>query len=57
MVFRDALPRESTIPRWRDLVGIFRRLEARGEVRGGRFLSGFGGEQYALPEALESLRD
>ena len=57
VVFRDALPRESTIPRWRDLVGIFRRLEARGEVRGGRFLSGFGGEQYALPEALESLRE
>jgi ATP-dependent helicase Lhr and Lhr-like helicase len=57
VVFRDALPRESTIPRWRDLVGIFRRMEARGEVRGGRFLSGFGGEQYALPEALESLRE
>jgi ATP-dependent Lhr-like helicase len=57
IVFRDALPRESTIPRWRDLVGIFRRMEARGEIRGGRFLSGFGGEQYALPEALESLRE
>ena len=57
VVFRDALPRESTIPRWRDLLGIFRRMEARGEVRGGRFLSGFGGEQYALPEALESLRE
>jgi ATP-dependent helicase Lhr and Lhr-like helicase len=57
IVFRDALPRESTIPTWRDLVGLFRRMEARGEIRGGRFLSGFGGEQYALPEALESLRE
>jgi ATP-dependent helicase Lhr and Lhr-like helicase len=56
VVFRDVLQRETTIPRWRDLVGMFRRLEARGEVRGGRFLSGFGGEQFALPEALESLR-
>jgi ATP-dependent helicase Lhr and Lhr-like helicase len=45
------------MPRWRDLLGIFRRLEARGEVRGGRFLSGFGGEQFALPEAVESLRE
>jgi ATP-dependent Lhr-like helicase len=45
------------MPRWRDLLGIFRRMEARGEVRGGRFLSGFGGEQFALPEAVESLRE
>ncbi len=56
VVFRDLLERETTSPRWRDLLGIFRRLEARGEIRGGRFLSGFGGEQFALPEALESLR-
>ena len=56
VVFRDLLQRETTVPRWRDLLGIFRRMEARGEVRGGRFLSGFGGEQFALPEALESLR-
>src|SRR5450631_1543651 len=56
IVFRDLLERETTSPRWRDLLGIFRRLEARGEIRGGRFLSGFGGEQFALPEALESLR-
>jgi ATP-dependent Lhr-like helicase len=57
VVFRDLLAREDTMPRWRDLLGIFRRMEARGEVRGGRFLSGFGGEQFALPEAVESLRE
>ncbi len=56
VVFRDLLVRESNAPKWRDLLGILRRLEARGEVRGGRFVSGFGGEQYALPEAVESLR-
>jgi ATP-dependent Lhr-like helicase len=57
VVFRDLLAREETMPRWRDLLGIFRRMEARGEVRGGRFLSGFGGEQFALPAAVESLRE
>jgi ATP-dependent Lhr-like helicase len=56
VIFRDLLTRESNAPRWRDLLNILRRLEARGEIRGGRFLSGFGGEQYALPEAVESLR-
>jgi ATP-dependent Lhr-like helicase len=56
VLFRDLLTRESNAPRWRDLLNILRRLEARGEIRGGRFLSGFGGEQYALPEAVESLR-
>jgi ATP-dependent Lhr-like helicase len=56
MLFRDLLVRESNAPKWRDLLGILRRLEARGEVRGGRFVSGFGGEQFALPEAVESLR-
>ncbi|MGB7170808.1 MAG: hypothetical protein WBD32_17510 [Acidobacteriaceae bacterium] len=56
VVFRDALARETTVPPWRELVGMFRRLEARGLVRGGRFVSGFGGEQFALPEAAESLR-
>jgi ATP-dependent helicase Lhr and Lhr-like helicase len=56
VLFRDLLARESNAPKWRDLLNILRRLEARGEVRGGRFLSGFGGEQYALPEAVESLR-
>ena len=56
VVFRDVLARESTIPRWRDLLPMLRRMEARGQIRGGRFLSGFGGEQFALPEALDSLR-
>ncbi len=56
VLFRDLLLRESNAPKWRDLLGMLRRLEARGEIRGGRFLSGFGGEQYALPEAVESLR-
>ncbi len=57
VVFRDLLTRETTMPRWRDLLPMFRRLEARGVLRGGRFLSGFGGEQFALPEAVESLRE
>jgi len=56
VLFRDLLVRESNAPKWRDLLNILRRLEARGEIRGGRFLSGFGGEQYALPEAVDSLR-
>ncbi|MGI8772255.1 MAG: DEAD/DEAH box helicase [Acidobacteriaceae bacterium] len=57
VVFRDLLARETTMPKWRELVGMFRRLEARGVVRGGRFVSGFQGEQFALPEAVESLRE
>jgi ATP-dependent Lhr-like helicase len=57
VLFRDLLSRESNAPKWRDLLGILRRLEARGEVRGGRFVSGFAGEQYALPDAVESLRN
>ena len=56
VLFRDLLGRESNAPRWRDLLGVLRRLEARGEIRGGRFVTGFGGEQFALPEAVESLR-
>jgi ATP-dependent Lhr-like helicase len=56
VLFRDLLTRESNAPKWRDLLNILRRLEARGEIRGGRFVSGFAGEQYALPEAMESLR-
>jgi ATP-dependent Lhr-like helicase len=56
VLFRDLLTRESNAPKWRDLLNILRRLEARGEIRGGRFISGFSGEQYALPEAVESLR-
>jgi ATP-dependent Lhr-like helicase len=56
VVLRDVLARETTVPPWRELVGMFRRLEARGVVRGGRFVSGFGGEQFALPEAADALR-
>jgi ATP-dependent Lhr-like helicase len=56
VLFRDLILGESNAPYWRDLLNILRRLEARGEIRGGRFLSGFGGEQYALSEAVESLR-
>ena len=56
VVFREILTRESIVPRWRDLLITFRRLEDRGEIRGGRFVSGFLGEQFALPISLESLR-
>lgn len=56
VVFRDLLAREAHLPRWRELLPIFRRLEDRGEIRGGRFVSGFLGEQFALPYAVESLR-
>ena len=56
VVFRDVVTRESNIPRWGTLLRMLRRLEDRGEVRGGRFVTGFGGEQFALPEAVESLR-
>ncbi len=56
VVFRDVLTRESNLPKWRELLITFRRLEDRGEVRGGRFVSGFLGEQFALPHAVESLR-
>ncbi len=56
IVFRDLLGREALSLPWRDLVVQYRQLELRGEVRGGRFVSGFTGEQFALPEAVESLR-
>jgi ATP-dependent helicase Lhr and Lhr-like helicase len=56
VVFRDLLARESLVPPWRDLLVQYRRMEMAGEVRGGRFVSGFVGEQFALPEAVESLR-
>lgn len=56
VVFRDLLAREKNIPRWRDLLIFLRRLELRGEVRGGRFVDGFLGEQFALPYAVDSLR-
>jgi ATP-dependent Lhr-like helicase len=58
VVFWRLLAREAGwLPPWRDLLRIYRRLEARGEIRGGRFVSGFSGEQYALPEAVGLLRE
>jgi ATP-dependent Lhr-like helicase len=56
VVFRELVARESILPAWRDLLVTFRRFEDRGEVRGGRFVAGLVGEQFALPEAVESLR-
>src|SRR5207237_3772826 len=56
VVFRSMLQRESQLPPWRDLVRVYRRLEARGEIRGGRFVAGFGGEQFAASDAVGRLR-
>ena len=56
VVCRDLLTRESITLSWREIVRALRRFEARGDVRGGRFVGGFVGEQYALPEAVDSLR-
>jgi ATP-dependent Lhr-like helicase len=56
VVFRAVLERETLLPPWRELLRYFRRMEDRGEVRGGRFMDGFSGEQFALPEALGLLR-
>lgn len=56
VVFRDMLSRETLAPPWRDLLQVYRRMEARGEIRGGRFVGGFVGEQFARPEALDLLR-
>jgi ATP-dependent helicase Lhr and Lhr-like helicase len=56
IVFRELLTRESILPKWREMLITLRRLEDRGEVRGGRFVSHFLGEQFALPVAVESLR-
>ena len=57
MLFRRVLARETTDVPWRELSRVCRRLEARGEIRGGRFVSGMSGEQFALPEAVERLRE
>jgi ATP-dependent Lhr-like helicase len=57
VVFRKLLERERGLPPWRDLLYCYRRLEARGEIRGGRFVAGFAGEQFALPEAVGALRE
>jgi ATP-dependent Lhr-like helicase len=50
-------PEAPWLPPWRDLLRVYRRLEARGEIRGGRFVAGFSGEQFALPEAVGKLRE
>ncbi|WP_028008194.1 DEAD/DEAH box helicase [Solimonas flava] len=55
VVFRKLVEREPQLPPWRELFYVLRRLEARGEIRGGRFVNGFAGEQFALPEAAASL--
>jgi ATP-dependent Lhr-like helicase len=56
VLFRRVLDREPVKISWGELVPVLRRMEARGELRGGRFVSGFSGEQYALPEAVTQLR-
>jgi len=57
VVFRKLFGREANLAPWRELVRVYRRLEARGEIRGGRFVSGMSGEQFALPDAVERLRE
>jgi ATP-dependent helicase Lhr and Lhr-like helicase len=56
VVFRELLTRETVVPSWRDVLLMLRRLEAQGKIRGGRFVNGFLGEQFAMPLAVESLR-
>src|SRR5207244_11785853 len=56
VVFRDLLVRETILPKWRELQIAFRRLEDRGEIRGGRFVVGFMGREFDLAVAVESLR-
>ena len=56
VVFRAALDHENCAPPWRELLYVYRRLEARGELRGGRFVERFAGEQFALPDAVALLR-
>ncbi len=56
VIFRKLLEREQNLPPWRDLLRCYRRLEARGEIRGGRFVDSFSGEQFALPDAIKPLR-
>jgi ATP-dependent Lhr-like helicase len=53
---RELLARENVAPAWRELLAVYRRLEAQGEIRGGRFVAGLVGEQFALPQAVEAVR-
>ena len=55
-MLRDLMARESGAPRWRELLPVLRKMEARGQIRGGRFVGGFTGEQFARPEAIDLLR-
>jgi ATP-dependent Lhr-like helicase len=57
VVFRRILARETNAAPWRELARVYRRLEARGEIRGGRFVNGMSGEQFAIPDAIERLRE
>jgi ATP-dependent Lhr-like helicase len=57
VMFRRLLTREAMNVPWRELARVYRRLEARGEIRGGRFVTGMSGEQFALPDAVERLRE
>jgi ATP-dependent Lhr-like helicase len=57
VVFRRVLTRETAAAPWRELARVYRRLEARGEIRGGRFVAGMAGEQFALPDAIPVLRE
>ncbi len=57
VIFRRLLTREPNAAPWRDLARVCRVLEARGEIRGGRFVNGMSGEQFALPEAVERIRE
>jgi ATP-dependent Lhr-like helicase len=58
VVFWRLIEREAAwLPPWRDLLRVYRRLESRGDIRGGRFVAGFSGEQFALPDAVASLRE
>jgi len=57
VIFRRLLTREALDVPWRELARVYRRLEARGEIRGGRFVTGMSGEQFALPDAVERLRE
>lgn len=56
VVFRDLVARETLAVPWRDVLWAFRRMEARETIRGGRFVTGFSGEQYAHPDAVEVLK-
>ena len=57
VVFRKVLEREADwMPPWHALLRVFRRLEAQGKIRGGRFVAGMSGEQYALPDAVSAMR-